>query len=160
MKINVLGCGNILASDEGVGIHAVRKMGEKKLPGGVKLMEVGRPGSFLLDYIMDTDIIIVIDAVAKGLKPGTVFRFDSNEYPPEELLGFTIHGFNLVEAYKKGIKQYPDRMPKKIIVYGVEIKERGKFKTALSTPIKKAISKLVREIKKEALNLYQTDKTR
>lgn len=160
MKINILGCGNILASDEGVGIHAVRKMSEKKLPGGIKLKEVGRPGSFLLDYLMDADTVIVIDAVAKGLKPGTVFRFDSNEYPPEELLGFTIHGFNLVEAYKKGIKQYPDRMPEKIIVYGIEIKERGKFKTVLSTPIKKTVNKLVREIKKEILNLTQKNKAR
>lgn len=122
-------------------------------------MEVGRPGSFLLDYLLDADIVVVIDAVAKGLKPGTVFRFDSKEYPPEELLGFTIHGFNLVEAYKKGIKQYPDRMPGKYIVYGIEIKERGKFKPVLSTPIKKAINKLVREIKREVLEL-QKDKTR
>lgn len=154
MKINVLGCGNLLASDEGAGIHAVRKLNKHKLPDNIKIIEIGRPGTSLLKFIMDTDLIYVIDVVSRGEKQGTIFCFSSDDYSPKELFNLSIHGFNFLESYKRGMKQFPDRMPKKLILYGIEIKEQTKFKTELSIPLKRAVNKLVREIKKELLSLY------
>ncbi len=157
MKTKILGCGNILASDEGVGIHAVRKMNRYRFPGEIKMIEIGRPGTSLLDIIMEADLVFIIDAVAGGEKPGTIFRFNSDDYSPMELFNLSIHGFNLAEAYELGMKQFPDKMPKKLILQGIEIKERAKFKTELSAPVKRAVNKLVRELKKELLSLYQVE---
>ncbi len=156
MDIKILGCGNILASDEGAGIHAVRKMNKYRMPNKVKILEIGRPGTFLLDYIIEAQCIYLIDAMVRGEEPGTIYRFETNGYPPEELLGYSIHGFNLVDAYKLGMKQCPEKMPDKLIIQGIEIKERGKFKSKLSPPVKKGVNKLVRELKKEVLELYET----
>ncbi len=159
MKIKILGCGNILAFDEGAGIHAVRKMNRYKIPNEIKILEIGRPGTFLLDYIIEAQCIYVVDAMVRGEEPGTIFRFETNGCPPEELLGYSIHGFNLVEAYKLGMKQCPEKMPEKIIILGIEIKERGKFKSKLSPPVRKGVNRLVRELKTEVLELLETSKT-
>ncbi len=159
MKVNVLGCGNILASDEGAGIYVVRKINKFRFPSEVKVFEVGRPGASLLDYIMGAELLIIIDAIITGDKPGSILKFDTDEYDPQELFKLSIHGFNLINIYDSGLKQFPEIMPSKIVLYGIEVKERGKFKAELSSPIKKAVNKLVRDLRKEILLVYQKERT-
>ncbi len=159
MKVNVLGCGNILASDEGAGIHAVRKLNKFRFPDEVKVFEVGRPGTSILDFMLGAEILIIIDAINKGNKPGSIIKYDSSSYASLELFNFSIHGFNLIQAYESGLKQYPERMPEEIMLYGIEVKERGKFRAELSSPVKKAVNKLARELRKEILLVYQKERT-
>lgn len=157
MGVKVLGCGNILASDEGAGIHAVRKLDRYSLPKEIVLLEVGRPGTSLLEYIIEADILYIVDAISREDRPGSIHRYESGHHGPEELFNMSIHGFNLVEAYRKLLKQFPDKQPHKIILLGIEIKERGKFKTELSAPVKKGVNRLVRELRKELLSLCSRD---
>ncbi|MDO9574316.1 MAG: hydrogenase maturation protease [Candidatus Contubernalis sp.] len=157
MKVNVLGCGNILASDEGAGIHVVRKINKFRFPSEVKIFEVGRPGASLLDFLLGAEILIIIDAIITGGKPGSIIKYDTDEYTPQELFALSIHGFNLINTYDSGMKQFPDIMPSKLILYGIEVKERGKFSAELSIPIKKSVNRLVRDLKKEILLVYQKE---
>lgn len=159
MKLNVLGCGNILASDEGAGVHAVRKLNKYRFPSDVKVFEVGRPGTSLLDFMLGAEILIVIDAVNTGSRPGSIMKYDSSGYTPLELFKLSIHGFNLIHAYESGLKQYAERMPQELMLYGIEVKERGKFRAELSSPVKKAVNKLVRELRKEIILVYQKERT-
>jgi hydrogenase maturation protease len=68
----ILGIGNILMGDEGVGIHAVRRMEGESLPPGVTLVDGGTGGFHLLSYFEDYDPIVMIDATMDGKPPGTV----------------------------------------------------------------------------------------
>jgi hydrogenase maturation protease len=80
-SIVVLGVGNVLLSDEGVGVHAARKLMEMKLPPGVHVVEGGTDGFRLIDVVAGADRLIVIDAVKRGEAPGSIYRFDIKDAP-------------------------------------------------------------------------------
>jgi hydrogenase maturation protease len=68
----VLGVGNYLLGDEGVGVHAVRKLEEAGVPTGVTVLDGGTGGFHLLSLFQDHDPIILIDATMDGAPAGTV----------------------------------------------------------------------------------------
>jgi hydrogenase maturation protease len=68
----VLGVGNVLMGDEGVGVHAVRQMHQEGMPPDVALVDGGTGGFHLLSYFEDYDPIVMIDATLDGQPPGTV----------------------------------------------------------------------------------------
>lgn len=68
----VLGIGNLLMGDEGVGVHAVRRLEEAPLPAGVSVVDGGTGGFHLLEYLTDYDPVILVDATMDGRPAGTV----------------------------------------------------------------------------------------
>ncbi|OGW40365.1 MAG: Ni,Fe-hydrogenase maturation factor [Nitrospirae bacterium RBG_13_39_12] len=75
----ILGVGNILLSDEGVGVHVANELIKTDLPQGVSVVEGGTDGFRLLNVITEADRLIVIDSVKGGSEPGSIYRFDINE---------------------------------------------------------------------------------
>ncbi|MEK7818291.1 MAG: hydrogenase maturation protease [Bacteroidota bacterium] len=71
-NILVLGIGNILLGDEGIGIHAINKLLPKKFPSNVELLDGGTGGFHLLSLFQDYPTIILIDATMDGEPDGTV----------------------------------------------------------------------------------------
>jgi len=78
-KIVILGVGNLLLSDEGVGVHIANELMKMELPPGVSVVEGGTDGFRLLNVITEADRLIVIDAVKGGAEPGSIYRFDIDE---------------------------------------------------------------------------------
>ena len=68
----VLGVGNLLLKDEGVGIHVIKALENEKLPAHVHLMDGGTGGLHLLSWLQGYDRIIMIDATLDNNLPGTV----------------------------------------------------------------------------------------
>ena len=68
----VLGVGNILLRDEGVGVHAVRRLECMEVPDGVDLLDGGTGGFQLLSVFDDYEHLVIIDAVLDRDAPGTV----------------------------------------------------------------------------------------
>jgi hydrogenase maturation protease len=68
----VLGIGNLLMGDEGVGVHAIRALETDAWPAAVTLLDGGTGGFHLLSYLRDYPSIILIDATTDGQSPGTV----------------------------------------------------------------------------------------
>jgi hydrogenase maturation protease len=75
-RIVILGVGNILLSDEGVGVHVVNEMMKMEFPQNVSVIEGGTDGFRLLNIITEADRLIVIDAVKGDAVPGSIYRFD------------------------------------------------------------------------------------
>jgi len=71
-KILIMGMGNILLSDEGVGVRSVEYMQNRELPVNVDLLDGGTGGFTLLPEIMKYDEVILIDATLDDLPPGTI----------------------------------------------------------------------------------------
>ena len=71
-KILVLGIGNYLMGDEGIGVHAAKYMQEHSFPGNVTILDGGTGGFHLLSFLQDHDPVIIIDATAEKDPPGTV----------------------------------------------------------------------------------------
>lgn len=68
----VLGIGNVLLGDEGVGVHAVRRLEQEAWPPRVKLLDGGTGGFHLLSLFQEFDRIVLVDATMDGQPPGTV----------------------------------------------------------------------------------------
>ena len=78
-KIVILGIGNILLSDEGIGVHVANELFKRVLPENVSVVEGGTDGFRLLNVITEADRLIVIDAVRGGDEPGAIYRFDIDD---------------------------------------------------------------------------------
>ncbi len=97
----ILGLGNILMGDEGVGVHVVRALEKKELPDGVECLDGGTGGFILLEPLENADRIILIDAADDGNAPGTVTRTMprfSRDYPPT-LTAHDIGVKDLLDAF-------------------------------------------------------------
>lgn len=82
MKIVVLGIGNLLLGDEGVGVHAVEAIRARyRLPDAVEAVDGGTAGMELLPIIADADHVILLDAVYSDQPAGTLIRLDDKAVP-------------------------------------------------------------------------------
>jgi len=84
-KTLVLGLGNVIMGDEGVGVHVVRALEKRALPSDVECLDGGTGGFILLEPMQDAERIIMIDAAADGNPIGTVTRTVprfARDYPP------------------------------------------------------------------------------
>ena len=72
-RITVLGIGNLLMQDDGVGVHVIRHLQERELPPEVKLIDGGTYSYDLLEFIIEADTCIVVDAMHGGGEPGTIY---------------------------------------------------------------------------------------
>jgi hydrogenase maturation protease len=71
-RILIMGVGNVLMGDEGVGVHAVRLLERRAWPVGVSLLDGGTGGFHLLSHVGGCDLLVMIDATLDGRPPGTV----------------------------------------------------------------------------------------
>ena len=78
-RIVILGIGNILLSDEGIGVHVANELFKRVLPENVSVVEGGTDGFRLLNVITEADRLILIDAVRGGSEPGSIYRFDIDD---------------------------------------------------------------------------------
>lgn len=82
MRIIVLGVGNILLSDEGVGVRAVERLTEDYcLPPEVEVIDGGTTGMEMLEDLAGADHLIIVDAVRSGQPPATMVRITDDKVP-------------------------------------------------------------------------------
>ena len=98
-KILVLGVGNILYTDEGVGVRAVEKlMDEYAFSDNVTLMDGGTLGTKLMGPIMDSNFLIVVDAVLGGDEPGSIYRLTGDDLRKSLAFKNSFHQTDLVDT--------------------------------------------------------------
>ncbi len=141
-KVLVVGLGNWLMGDDGVGIHAVRALSADP-PPDVKVVEAGTAVLDVLPLVESADRVLAIDAVAAGGDPGTVYAFDGREARIEPRPA-SLHSLDLPTAlacFGRG----PG--PSEIRVLGVEPAQVG-YGTGLSREVRDALPVLTREIRR------------
>ena len=114
----VLGVGNILLRDEGVGVRVVEAMAEMELPPDVELFDGATAGLDLLDVMADRRRVIVIDAVEGDTAPGTVLRLGPEDLVPRDGGGVSLHEIGLLEALT--LAKRLGIAPQEVIVLGVK----------------------------------------
>jgi hydrogenase maturation protease len=99
MNVLILGLGNLLLSDEGVGVHAVNALGRRfQMPEGVESLDGGTSGMDLLDAIAGRDHLIVCDAIRSDERPGSVQRIDGDSIPAFFATRISPHQLGLSEV--------------------------------------------------------------
>ena len=151
-KVVILGVGNILLRDEGVGIHVIHALRDSLLPPGAKVEIIDGGTSPNVLYLLDgADRLIVIDAVVGGSEPGTIYRFQANDIAVEDKRILSIHQMGLLESLE--MMEHMESKPKDTVIIGVEPKEMG-WGLELSSKLKQKIPQIVEvvleEIREEA----------
>ena len=145
-KTLVLGLGNVIMGDEGVGVHVVRaieqSLAKRPLPGNVECLDGGTGGFTLLEPLQEAGRIILIDAAADGNPPGTVTRTTpkfSRDYPPT-LTAHDIGVKDLLDVF------YIQGGSPDVVLYAITIDPQQSISMELSPEIAKAAEVAVAEI--------------
>lgn len=94
----VLGVGNLLRSDEGVGVHAARILSGTDLPPGVEVVDAGVAVADALTGYDGIGKLVVVDAVDAKAQPGSVFRFRPRDVERRTALMRSLHELDLFDA--------------------------------------------------------------
>ncbi len=141
MKIIIVGIGNPSFGDDGAGFEVI-----KKLKGKVATCHLLSPSLELLEKIKGYDLTILVDAVNIGLEPGEIIEFSIEKGKNKERFGGLTHTLSMEEIVTTGYELFPNEMPQKVIFIGIQVENMPPFKKGLSTPVKKAVEKVVNEI--------------
>jgi hydrogenase maturation protease len=119
-RIVIVGVGNVLLKDEGIGVHVVRALQEMSLasPGGdVEVVDGGTsPGA--LDRAEGADKLIIVDAARGGGEPGTIYRFAPDEVSGEPKLLTSLHDLGLLDSLR--MMESVGDPPRETVIIGVE----------------------------------------
>ena len=114
----VLGLGNTLHSDDGIGPQAIEKLrSDPRVPENVTLIEGGTLGLELLTYIWDCSYLLVLDAVDVGQPPGTLVRMSSEELQTLPGRG-SVHQLGVADLLV-GLRVLAHRTPE-VVLLGVQ----------------------------------------
>lgn len=140
MRTLVLGLGNVLRSDEGMGVQAIERLQtEASLPPGTVLVDGGTQGLNLIAIISGADRLLLIDAIDAGQAPGTIVRLDGGE-----LVKFrgsmSVHQLALADLLVA--LSLLDECPAEVVALGVQplFTDWG---TELSKPVRDALPGVV-----------------
>jgi hydrogenase maturation protease len=119
MRIVVLGVGNILLSDEGIGVHAVNRLVELyDLPEEVEVIDGGTSGMDCLDQVSEADHLIIADCMRSKKEPGTITRLTGDQIPAFFKTRISPHQVGLSDML--GALNFHGLMPRNIVLFGVE----------------------------------------
>jgi len=142
----VLGLGNLVHSDDGVGVHAIQRLQESdRVPLGVVLIDGGTQGLSLLSHIAGFNRMIVVDAVDVGEAPGTVIRIEGkalNDLPGKP----SVHQLGFADLMM-ALKLLGD-LPDEVIVFGIQ-PESTAWSAELTPAVKKGLPNLVEAVLKQ-----------
>lgn len=119
MRIVVLGIGNILLSDEGVGVRAIEALHEQwLLPGEVEAIDGGTSGMELLEDLSRADLLIVADAVKAGRPPGSIVRIAGGDVPVFFRARLSPHQVGLSDVLAD--LEFLGEPPRETVIFGVQ----------------------------------------
>lgn len=147
-RVRVLGCGNVLAGDDGVGVEVVRALKREEFPPEVELVEAGVPGLLLLELLLGAEKVIIVDAVEKG-EPGKILKLREEDLPPPNPAPLSAHDLGIPEALALLRRLKPAEAPREIVVVGVQVAKVERFKEGLSPAVAAAVSKAAAVVKEE-----------
>jgi hydrogenase maturation protease len=142
-EILVLGIGNYLLGDEGVGVHAIRRLEKEAWPRRVRLVDGGTGGFHLLSFFSDYDIVIMIDAAMDDGDPGTVHLLEphfASDFPR----ALSAHDIGLRDLIESAVLLGP--LPK-IYLITVSIAQPQSMQMELSPAIAASLPGVVQRVK-------------
>ncbi|MCF7808760.1 MAG: HyaD/HybD family hydrogenase maturation endopeptidase [Candidatus Marinimicrobia bacterium] len=137
----VLGLGNLLMQDEGVGIHALRALQENyRFEPEIELVDGGTSGLDLLPFFRPESHMIMLDAMTFDQPPGSVGRVENEDILARLNTKTSVHHLGLSDLL--AMAKLTDAIPKEIILFGVQ-PESLDLKVELSKTVEKSIPKLL-----------------
>jgi hydrogenase maturation protease len=144
----VLGLGNVLLQDDGVGPKAVALLLDRyETPAGVSVLDGGTLGLSLLPHVEDAENLILVDAVRTDAPAGSLVRLDGNDVLPAVATRLSVHQVGVLDLLDGA--RWRDRFPFHVALIGI-VPDGFDLSMTLSRPVAAALSALVEKIVEEA----------
>jgi len=153
MKTIVLGVGNQILGDDGVGIHVTSELKKRVTDPNITIDDAVTGGMNLLELLLGYDKAIIVDAVKTNEgKTGEVKRITLDNF--STMHSCNPHDVSLIEAIEVAKKMGEERIPKEIIIIGIMMKEipcefGEKLSNEIAAAVPKAVDMTLNEIKKD-----------
>ena len=154
-KIVVLGMGNVLLKDEGIGVHVAHAMQEISSPNNVGLEVID--GGTLPDIPLsfeEVDKLIVVDAVQAGSEPGAIYRFHLEDIKLDDRILTSLHQISLLENL--WLMEKFSQKPKDVVIIGIEPQDMN-WGLELSTKLQQRVPQIIKVVLEE-ISLNYPDK--
>jgi len=146
-KVRVIGVGNILLKDEGVGVRVAEELRKKSWSSSVEVIDGGVAGFGLLDFFEEATQILLIDAAEMNQPPGTVVRFTADEIRREAgSPKFSMHDIGLPDVLE--LARHLDSPPRSIVIFGIQPKEIS-WGLGLSPEVEAVVPKVLEMVLEE-----------
>jgi len=141
----IIGIGNILLQDDGVGVHVIKQLENEKLPSTIELVDGGTSTLDMLGFFLDYKKVIVVDCLRAGLTPGTIYKIkpeDIKDYKKENL---SIHDVQILDVARMAnmMNKYPE-----VVIFGIE-PEKIALELEMTQTMVSKIPEIILNIKKE-----------
>ena len=145
-KILIVGMGNFIYRDEGIGVHIIQEMKKMELPSHIELLDIGTSTMDLMSYLKEVKKLIVIDAMRAGGKPGTIYKCKPEDLLPKDEGPISLHEIGLLETLNMTKKL---GMEIQTVIVGIE-PEIMEWGTELTEAVKNKIPLIIEAVLKES----------
>jgi len=113
----IIGIGNILLQDDGVGVHVIKQLENENLPSTIELVDGGTSTLDTLGFFLDYKKVIVVDCLRAGLNPGTIYKIKPDDIKNYKKENLSIHDVQILDVVKMAnmMNKYPD-----VVIFGIE----------------------------------------
>jgi len=119
MNILVLGLGNAVMADDGLGVRVVARLQERfRFPEGVTVLDGGTLGLDLLPRLEGVDRLLIVDALEIGAPPGTVVRLEGEEVPRAFANKLSVHQMGVQDLL--AVAELQGHLPGELVVWGAQ----------------------------------------
>jgi len=140
----VLGIGNPILGDDGVGFHIAQELAKEIKDENIDVKDTGIDGLNLLELIVGYDNVIIIDAImTENGEIGEIYRLRPENFVKTVHAATSPHNANLATAIEIGKKALAEQMPAKILVFAVNIQEVTEFTEQMTGKVREAIPRAV-----------------
>ena len=159
LSVLVVGVGNILLGDEGVGIHAIRELDRRfQFPENVTLTDGGTAGLLLMGEILQAEKVLILDAIRSGNPTGTVVRLDGTALGSALQGKLSPHELGLGDILSAARLQGFDA---EVVVLGIE-PERIELGLTLSATVASAVPRWIEaaldELRRWGVHAFERDR--
>jgi hydrogenase maturation protease len=147
-RVLLLGIGNPLLTDDGIGIVAAREISKKGLPD-VDVEEATASGIEVMEMMLGYEKVVVVDAIMwPDHEPGEVLRLDEKDFS-HTVHGSSPHGVNISTAIALGRQTSPEEMPKEIVFLAMQAADVSTFSESQTPRVRRSIPAFISAVLKE-----------
>jgi hydrogenase maturation protease len=151
----ILGLGNYLMSDEGVGVHFIQRLEKEResLPPHIDLLDGGTAGFLLMDYLESYPVVIMIDATLDKHPPGTI-RLIEPKFAKDFPKAMSTHEIGLKDLVES--LSFLGKLPK-IYLFVMSVADIAHLHVGLSPEVENAMPELRRQVMEKAHELTMAE---
>ncbi len=146
-KLLVMGIGNMLLTDDGVGIFAAQQLMQETFPENVTIMEAGTFTQDIFYLFEGYDAVLVLDIVHAGKEPGTIYRFTESALVDNEKQRLSIHDIDLIDSLNMAELLHKKRP--QLLVLGVEPFDHTTWNIGLSSVVQAHFDDFLHVVREE-----------